>query len=265
MKLTAKLIIKGNILAETGLHIGGSKSSLDIGGVDLNVIKTPQGTPFIPGSSLKGKLRSLLARLEGSMAVNAKDAGEAKSDENFPYLLQLFGSSGDDNSEKGEVTRLLVRDAVLDEEAFDKVFGEVEMELSYTDIKWENTIDRRKGTAQHPRQLERVPAGTAFNFELVYDLYDDTTNNYADEKGNEEKLANSDKSITKLGKHLWAIETAMRLLQDDYLGGQGSRGYGKISFDEVKVSQKNITKNGAYSPGKIEVEVEQFQQSIQQL
>ena len=265
MKLTAKLIIKGNILAETGLHIGGSKSSLDIGGVDLNVIKTPQGVPFIPGSSLKGKLRSLLAKLEGSLAVSARDAGGAKSDEDFPYLLQLFGSSGDDNSEKGEVTRLLVRNAVLDNDAFKKDFGEAEMELGFTDIKWENTIDRRKGTAQHPRQLERVPAGASFNFELVYDVYDDSKSSYLDKKEEQETKASSDEVVSKLGKHLWALETAMRLLQDDYLGGQGSRGYGKVKFSDVEVIKKDIAQNGAYGPGALSGEVEQFQQSLQQL
>ncbi|TAK40805.1 MAG: type III-A CRISPR-associated RAMP protein Csm3, partial [Saprospiraceae bacterium] len=76
MKLTGKLIISGKITAKTGLHIGGSKSSLDIGGVDLNVIKTPQGVPFIPGSSLKGKLRSLLAKTEGSLAASRVGIGK---------------------------------------------------------------------------------------------------------------------------------------------------------------------------------------------
>lgn len=129
-KLIAKVFIKGKIIAETGLHIGGSKASLDIGGVDSNVVKTPQGVPFIPGSSLKGKLRSLLAKLQGSIAVSAKDLSEkdkitrnSKSqadkntnpqnreqaseqpkpsiliDEDFPYLLQLFGSSSDERGD----------------------------------------------------------------------------------------------------------------------------------------------------------------------
>lgn len=84
-KLTAKIIIRGRIQAVTGLHIGGSKSSLDIGGVDLNIIKTPHGVPFIPGSSLKGKLRSMLARVEGSPEVQ----------EDPEYILKLFGSSGE--------------------------------------------------------------------------------------------------------------------------------------------------------------------------
>lgn len=137
--------------------------------MDLNVIKTPDGEPFIPGSSLKGKLRSMLARTEGSEAVNIREldkdsAGKSlgKADEHFNYLNQIFGLSGDDTQGKsrGEITRLIVRDAPLDKKHFDHTdqFGDVkgDMDYDYTTVKWENTIDRRKGTAEHPRQLERV-------------------------------------------------------------------------------------------------------------
>jgi CRISPR-associated protein Csm3 len=206
MKLIGKIFIKGSIVAETGLHIGGSKSSLDIGGIDLNVIKTADKVPFIPGSSLKGKLRSMLARLEGSESV--------KDDKD--YIKTLFGDSGE-NDKKGAVTRLLVRDAILeDKENFKKRFKELEFE--YTETKWENTIDRKTGTAQHPRQLERVPAGAKFEFEIVYDEYDD----------NQTKT------------HLTTIRTAMRLLEGDYLGGSGSRGYGKVRFENVQYTIKRV-------------------------
>jgi CRISPR-associated protein Csm3 len=243
MKLTGKLFIKGYIVTETGLHIGGSKSSLDIGGVDLNVIKTPKGVPFIPGSSLKGKLRSLLAKLHGSVAVSSREGGtDVITDENFSYLLSLFGSSGDDRASKSEeltkVTRLLVRDAKLDETHFKTLFDE-ELELGYTDIKWENRIDRKTGTAKDPRQLERVPVGARFEFELVYDLYDDTT-----EPNKASYPSYFSSQSTLLDLHLSAIKTAMQLLQDDYLGGQGSRGYGKIRFEDVRLEQKNITDEG---------------------
>jgi CRISPR-associated protein Csm3 len=218
MQLIGKIFIKGSIVAETGLHIGGSKSSLDIGGIDLNVIKTANKVPFIPGSSLKGKLRSMLARLEGSESAE-KDK---------PYIKTLFGDSGGNdkendnnpkkNYEKGAVTRLIVRDAMLaDKENFKKRFKDLEFE--YTETKWENTIDRKTGTAQHPRQLERVPAGAKFEFEIVYDEYDDNQ--------------------TK--EHLTTIRTAMRLLEGDYLGGSGSRGYGKVRFEGVNYSIKRVS------------------------
>jgi CRISPR-associated protein Csm3 len=248
-KLIAKIFITGKLRAETGLHIGGSKSSLDIGGVDLNVIKSPKGEPFIPGSSLKGKLRSMLARVEGSIAVNRreiKDISGAKADEDFDYLNQLFGSSGDERDKtksKGEVSRLIVRDAALDVAHFEDHFDGDDLDLDYTTVKWENTIDRRKGTAEHPRQLERVPAGSLFDFELVYDLYDDHTTPY--QPSASERTGGRNKGE----QHAWALATAMQLLQDDYLGGQGTRGYGKVRFDGVTVTQKVIDlQNGQYKP-----------------
>lgn len=252
-KLVAKIFIKGKIKAETGLHIGGSKSSLDIGGVDLNVIKTPKGEPYIPGSSLKGKLRSMLARVEGSEAVNrsGSENKEAKvADEDFAYLNQLFGRSGDDKDgmARGEVTRLVVRDASLDLKAFEAL--DFDLDDEFTTVKWENTIDRRKGTAEHPRQLERVPAGAQFDFDIGYDLYDDCDAAYEPSMKEMEHYGNQAKATRKVvEKHAWSIFVAMKLLQDDYLGGQGSRGYGKISFQEVTVSQKSINSDsGAYEP-----------------
>lgn len=211
MRLISKIFIQGQIKLLTGLHIGGSKTALDIGGIDLNVIKTTEGVPFIPGSSLKGKLRSLLAREIGSDDVK-KDSEDIK---------QIFGESPSKDS-NGQLTRLIVRDALMNSEIKTKIqnrednFSEIEMD--YTETKWENTINRKSGTAEHPRQLERVPAGTIFDFELVYNEFDDN----------------------KTGVHLALIKKAMRLLEDDYLGGSGSRGYGKIKFENVKFLQKDI-------------------------
>lgn len=232
LQLKGKIFITGHIVAETGLHIGGSKTSLDIGGVDLNVIKSPGGVPFIPGSSLKGKLRTLLARIEGSMGVTNKDVDPGElSDEGMSkaHIREIFGMPGDetvDKKNKGELkpqqaTRLLVRDADLDEADFKSQFNNAEMDMEYSDVKWENRIDRKTGTAKDPRQLERVPAGARFNFEIVYDVYNDD----------------------KTTDHLTYLRTAMRLLEGDYLGGQGSRGYGKIVFDRdsIRIVQKQIS------------------------
>ncbi len=261
-KLTGKLIITGTIKAMTGLHIGGSKSSLDIGGVDLNVIKTRKGIPFIPGSSLKGKLRSMLAKTENSIAVSKKDIRQDKphelrerfgndytTDDKVPFIIQLFGSSGDDDN--GVVTRVLVRDAYMDDSAFQEEFGKAS---EYADIKWENTIDRKTGTAKHPRQLERVPAGARFNFQIVYDLYDDIADNYEGEE------------VNRLQKHLWALETAMGLLQDDYIGGHGSRGYGRIRFENINVEQRKVEKNQKYQAAdQLDDLIQTFSDNLQQL
>lgn len=206
--LEKKIFIKGKIVCLTGLHIGGSKSSVAIGGIDLNVIKTGRkGQPFIPGSSLKGKLRSMLARAEGSMEVK----------EDSEKIKRLFGYSGDDD--KQELPgRLIIRDAMLDEAAFKADFVDHNMELEYTDVKFENVINRKTGSAKDLRQLERVPAGTAFNFELVYNKYD--IDNELDD--------------------LTTIRQAMYLLQDDYIGGSGSRGYGKIVFSNVNITERTV-------------------------
>jgi CRISPR-associated protein Csm3 len=198
-KFIEKVFIKGKIVAKTGLHIGGSKTSLDIGGIDLNVIKTAQGVPFIPGSSLKGKLRSILARVAGSSAVRPERdlPHDAKTDRDFPYIVELFGDANDRTTE-GKPARLIVRDAMLDEFSFqanrNSIFSEFEDNL-FTENKWENTINRMTGTAQHPRQLERVPAGACFDFEIIYNVFDDGLKD----------------------SHLKEIIKAMRILEDDYL------------------------------------------------
>lgn len=193
MKLIKKIILTGQIEVITGLHIGGSSTTMNIGETDLNVIKSPKnGQPIIPGSSLKGKLRSLLAKIEGYQSV----------DEDKEPIITIFGSSKQDI-----VTRLIVRDSYLTNS---EKLREWEMENTYTEVKWENTINRTKGAAEHPRQLERVPQGAMFSYEMVLDEYDDDVN-----KG-----------------YLEVIKKAMKLLEDDYLGGSGTRGYGKIKFHE---------------------------------
>lgn len=222
MELKSKIFITGKIRTITGLHIGGAKSALDIGGIDLNVIKKADGTPYIPGSSLKGKLRSLLARVAGTVAITSKEAGNSRSDEkDAPYICEIFGLPGDESGEENynsplRTTRLIVRDADLDINS--EVFKN-DLELEYSEVKWENSINRKTGTAQHPRQLERVPAGAIFHFEMVYD-------DYGDEK--------------KTQDHLERIRLAMMLLESDYLGGHGSRGYGKITFEDVRFTRKTI-------------------------
>lgn len=215
MKLTGKFIINGEIKCETGLHIGGSKTALDIGGIDLNVIKTANGIPYIPGSSLKGKLRSMLAREEGS--ENPKNDSDT--------IKEIFGDSPSGKDDPGKITRLIVRDCYLKnwEKMLNKEGDFKELELDYTESKWENTIDRKSGTAGNPRQIERVPAEAIFSFEIVYDIYDDKKNNKF-----------------KKEIHLEEIKKALRLLQDDYLGGSGSRGYGKIVFENLSAVEKTI-------------------------
>ena len=197
MKLIEKNIITGTILLKTGLHIGGSKNSLDIGGLDSPVIKTPLGVPYIPGSSLKGKIRTLLGLSYGAF----------KLEEDKEITKKMFGSAEKDWTEP---TRLIFRDAVLDVDKFKEMFTNKDalLETDFSEEKYENTIDRKSGktTGGGLRNIERVPAGAVFSFEIVINVFD---------KDNKNEM-------------LKELEKGLNLLQDDYLGGSGTRGYGKV-------------------------------------
>lgn len=207
MKLQEKIAITGTITTVTGLHIGGSKSTIQIGGLDNIVVKTPHDVPYIPGSSLKGKLRSLLV----------KKNSNSKNEHEDPIEIQkLFGYQGRNKDEakniqekEPQISRLIFRDACLNEKQFKEKFTGCSLASDFTEEKYENVIDRKSGKAQHPRQMERVPAGAVFDFEIIMDIYE------GDDK---------DKMIDLL-------KQAFSLLEDDYLGGNGTRGYGKVKID----------------------------------
>lgn len=235
--LLGKIIVSGKIRAETGQHIGGAKTGIDIGGVDNSVIKDQDGKPFIPGSSLKGKMRSLLEKDLGLAADNLRVW--VKKPEvsihmcNVPecVLCNIFGrNNGVHKKFINEVqfnidcttpTRIIVRDAFLIKES---IPAEVKknLDLEWTEVKWENVLDRITSAAT-PRQTERVPAGAEFKFEIIYNVLEER------DKGN-----------------LKQVFKAMKLLEDDYLGGQGSRGYGEIKFIDLKVywNSKNDYEQG---------------------
>jgi|SRR5690554_51416 len=200
MKLQNIKVISGAITVETGLHIGGAKNSMDIGGLDSPVIKTPTGVPYIPGSSLKGKIRSLLALREGSS--NYKVEPE--------WMHKMFGYLGDKENE-AQKARLIFRDAHLDLTSFEDEFENAILETNFTEGKFENTIDRSTGKTINGglRQLERVPVGSRFNFEVIINAYEDDNI--------EEFEINLRKGI--------------EMLENNYLGGSGTRGYGKVRFD----------------------------------
>ena len=206
-QLIAKMFISGTLEAKTGLHIGGSSTALDIGGIDNNVIKTAHGVPYIPGSSLKGKLRSLVEIKNGFTDL----CNELSHDAGIAYI---FGTAKSKETKDGVRSRLVVRDAYLDQDQFEKQFADQELELEFTESKWENRIERASSKAD-PRQMERVPAGARFDFEMVYSI-----------------LQNEDIDRFK------TLLEGMRLLEDDYIGGSGSRGYGKVAFQNLKFEIK---------------------------
>lgn len=206
-----KMFIRGELEIVTGLHIGGAKDVMEIGGMDNPVVKTLQGVPYIPASSLKGKLRCLLERKWGVKKSNKE--GEPCGCGECP-ICQLFGSH---SPESKTLTRLIIRDAFLNEEHYRSKFRfPFEEDFTYTEEKVENIIDRLEGKAQHPRFIERVSAGACFFLEMMLSFYE------------------GDKIPSLLG----CFVEGMRLLEDDYLGGSGSRGYGKVAFRGLRFSAK---------------------------
>ncbi|MEC4985656.1 MAG: type III-A CRISPR-associated RAMP protein Csm3 [Oscillatoria sp. PMC 1068.18] len=265
-ELLGKLVITSNLLVKTGLHIGGGGENLDIGGLDKPVTRDPvTQQPYLPGSSLKGKLRAILERWlkkplnrpggSGTYRYESDDLenGYTKiSGDKFIYfegakncpLSRVFGSTGTNCWIKSSVAsaqdletkekkiineeeyslikgrnhpaRLIVRDCHLSKSSVEKL-EKIDTGLYMTEWKFENSIDRVTAAA-NPRQLERVPAGTQFEFEMVY------------------TVENKDQAVEDLQN----LAIALAILEDDALGGHGSRGYGKVSFENFKIEYRDI-------------------------
>ena len=192
LQLVGKLILSGELRCETGLHIGAGKGSLEIGGADNPVVKDAFGLPYIPGSSLRGRIRSLL---ENALGLT--------SPAELVYL----------SKRKGQEVRIHQSDRPDDE---------------ITEVKSENAIDRITSQA-NPRTLERVPAGARFHVRMVLDV-----------------LCEEDKALAA------RLIEGLRLLEDDALGGGGSRGSGRVRFANLKLVWRNRT---FYSTGGAETEL----------
>ena len=206
-QLIKKVKIQTTITLVTGLHIGGSSDNVEIGGIDNPVIKLAfkGNQPYIPGSSLKGKMRCLLEQTAGAAQIGMDQK-----------VNNLFGITENkllktDN----HPSKLIVRDAVLSDDSKEALLSSDNLDMPYTENKWENVIDRTKGVAEHPRQSERVPAGAVFNVEFILNIWDDDK---------EEEL-------------MALFEKGIRLLENDYLGGSGSRGYGQIKFGKLEKTE----------------------------
>lgn len=221
--------LDGQLTLLSGLHIGGGDNEMHIGGTDNPVIKHPiTNAPYIPGSSLKGKLRSLLEWRSGGVALNNggtlgyQDIAKGKNDEvkqRIDQIVKLFGMSGSDKLTTEQLksigpTRLSFWDCPLNQTWSTEV---QEQNLLLTEIKMENTINRISGTAEHPRNIERVPAGAVFDFTVSLKQLD----------------SDGDALLTTL-------LIGLKLLERDSLGGSGSRGYGKVSihFNDSSIQAK---------------------------
>ncbi len=233
LALTGKVLITGDIETVTGLHIGGASAGLDIGGIDNPMIRHPVSRePYIPGSSLRGKMRALLDRHLGKEANTPirRQPPEVRvhvCQDEAEYaacaVCQVFGvTPGDQRREWTSLKpgRLIVRDVQLANESAEKL-RLAKTDMPFAEVKWEAVIDRITSAAV-PRQNERVPAGAVFApFEFVYSLYD------LDGAGCQADI-----------DWLRSVFQAMEMLEDDYLGGYGSRGAGKIRFCNLVVTFK---------------------------
>ncbi|MCB0596840.1 MAG: type III-A CRISPR-associated RAMP protein Csm3 [Lewinellaceae bacterium] len=193
--LEKKIQLKGKLKLETGLHIGDSKENVQIGGVDSPIVRRKDNNqPFIPGSSLKGKIRCLLEQTRGATEVGL--GGEK--------INNLFGFAKEEKPSK-----IIVRDAYLSEKSSEALEKSEFTDFPYTEVKFENTIGRITGTAGNPRKIERVPVGAEFEIYFILNIWSD----------------DEEKELVAL------LEEGVKLLESDYLGGSGSRGYGQIKIE----------------------------------
>jgi CRISPR-associated protein Csm3 len=246
IQLKGRVFITFDVEAVTGLHIGGSDTGIEIGGVDKTVIRDPiTNRPYIPGSSLKGKVRSLLEKYRGlaqNQRIGQGFIHSCDDKEEYPGcdICQIFGVPGE--RDFATPTRLVVRDVHLSDASAKTLEELAHTDLPYTEVKTEVSIDRVTSAA-NPRQMERVPAGSIFGgtrkvkrngqdqeipqpAEMVYSVY----------KGDD---CDPHRDVARLR----TVIEGLQLLEDDYLGGLGSRGSGKVRIENIRVAVRG---NGDY-------------------
>lgn len=238
--LQEKFVLTGKLVAESGLHIGGTQTALDIGGIDNPVIREPSGPPYIPGSSLKGKMRALLEK--SRYPLREEDKGDGKGyfadpihkfedSSRVDEVIKIFGLPAEE--EASTPARGIFRDCPLDADHFEEHKEELfqNLETVYTEDKMENTVDRIQSRAT-PRHLERVPRGSRFDFEIILSLYGE-----------------EDQGLPGV------LLEGMELLEDDYLGGSGSRGSGEVEFRDLTAKRRHR----GYYEGEESPQVETYQ------
>lgn len=250
-------VLTGKILLISGLHIGGSDAGVKIGGIDNPVIKNPvTHMPYIPGSSLKGKIRSLLEAYYGledeqfnrntqkSRKTGAPSRPSTKPTRTpdwtskYNQVAVMFGFLPDSEIRDDLYpTRLVFRDSsiigaiqsVNESEGVNRNIAELteKMGSRFVEGKMEVAINRIKGTAQDGalRQIERVPAGTVFDLEIVLRSYLDDDSKHQADGGND---------------HLTVLLKGLKLLQNDALGGYGSRGSGRVKLFDLKLDNEEL-------------------------
>jgi len=209
-KLTHYIKATSKIILESGMHIGGPTESVKIGGIDNPVIRNPiTQIPYIPGSSLKGRFRMALELKYGDVAKERKGVGPSQDPNNESMVVKLFGSgSAKTNTEP---SRYLFRDSNLSEDS---------LEYSESEEKIEVKIDREKMAAFQGgnRIQERIAAGAKFDMEVMIRVF---------ENDDEQKFQNR-------------LEEASKIVELEFLGGSGSRGYGKVKIDNFQFEKIDI-------------------------
>ncbi|GAP23049.1 type III-A CRISPR-associated RAMP protein Csm3 [Leptolinea tardivitalis] len=223
IQLYGRVVITANINTLTGLHIGGTSASMEIGCVDNTIIRNPiNDQPYIPGSSLRGKMRSQTEKilgLEQNQSIgqdvtihSCQEPEDFKKNGGCP-VCTIYGLPGE--RDFNTTSRLVVRDVSMTPESVEKL-KHLQTYLPFVECKTEVAIDRVTSKAT-PRSMERVPAGTVFGpAELVYSIYE--VNDF---------------------ERLSYVFEALQLVEDDYLGGSGSRGSGKIRFESIKLTARS--------------------------
>ncbi len=235
-RLIKKIRIEGTITALTGLHIGGSNTGVGVGGADNLVIRNSlNNEPYIPGSSLKGKMRSLLEKQDRKFEFDPNSNFLAfapylnPDDKDGSLIPHIFGTTPEAmaNSKINKyrpTSRLIVRDCALTKDSATKLRKLKTTDLQYTELKTEVAIDRITSKAT-PRTIERIPAGAQFHMSLMLNIF---------------QIGEKEAEIDDENKILSDIFRALRLVQDDYLGGKGTRGSGEVAIriEEIGYREK---------------------------
>jgi CRISPR-associated protein Csm3 len=213
MRLLGHKIITGELECVGGVHIGGSSDTMEIGGIDSPIIKDPiTGFYYIPGSSMKGKGRSLLEWRYGLIEADGSHHKYCGNDNCF--MCRMLGIAANPKSKIGP-GRLIIRDAHLTKES-KEIFKKLKREKGFaSEEKYENSINRANAMAV-PRSIERIPAGMKFNLEMVYSIYD------------------TDGGKTDI-ENIKYVKEFLREIQNNTLGGSGHRGSGKVKFNNLKI------------------------------
>lgn len=229
--------ITGKIILKTGLHIGAGDTEMHIGGTDNPVVKHPHtNEPYIPGSSIKGKVRSLVELASALVPFSTDSKGlvtprtlqEIRKENSLPDekkqnllrlatgILRVFGSgAGEEGSEEFGPTRAYFSDAFLNRQWLEQAKSN---RWSLFEVKSENMINRIQAVAEHPRFTERVPAGAEFDFHITFRVLDEHDEQFFNE----------------------ILLRGLKLLTFDVLGGSGSRGYGRVEivFDDINIQER---------------------------